>query len=731
MKRIRERGLALCLSLFCCIGMAAQLPVYVWQRWDDATQTADGLKRSFKQWKQKGVTGICFDAGTDSARIALAARCAHEVGLEYHAWVPTMAQKGLPKAWYTVSRRGQNACDNPAYGEENTTLDPRNREVHRYLAKVFARIASIKDVDYVLLDYVRYANVVLPRGLEHYYGLTMNGEYAPADYCYCADCTRIFQDQTGIDITTVADPSKIEAWAQFRCDALTDLVNELCTVIHTQGKKVSADVYPNLEGDARRMVRQEWEKWNLDAVFPMNYNDFFGEQPTWIAQATRAEAQALQGKSVPVYSRFLICRDWERKASADGSTVGGLLPSQLGEAVMSSVRGGAAGISLFAAHDMTEAHWEAFAQALREANEAVSDKPLTRAEAERAKAEISKEFVASLSPETKKMADEHAVHVGDRTMRLHWSVFGEAPADGRALWISLHGGGGVAYREDNIQQWTNQWRLYQPKEGVYLCPLSPVDAWNMWCQDDADAFYHKIILMAVSQLGVNPDKVYILGYSAGGDGVWRMGPRMADCWAAASMMAGHPGDVRLENLRNTPFMVWCGANDAAYQRNTLDAERLLELDSLQRQDPGGYIHGGRIVPDRGHWMMRADTAAITWMEQYQRNPYPKKIVWQQEEVLRPSFYWITAPQSELARYKQVRLHVEGNTIYIDRCDYTSVTLSLNDELVDLDKVVKVSYKGRTLFSGKLPRTRRNLLRSLTQREDTSYAFPATVTVKLN
>lgn len=368
---------------------------------------------------------------------------------------------------------------------------------------------------------------------------------------------------------------------------------------------------------------------------------------------------------------------------------------------------------------------------MQEARNAISDKPLSRTEAEKAKAEVCQDFLASIGPETKKILKEHAVHVGDRTMRLHWSTFGEAPSDGRALWISLHGGGGVEYREDNIQQWTNQWRLYQPKEGIYLCPLSPVDAWNMWCQADADEFYHKIVLMAVAQLGVNPDKVYILGYSAGGDGVWRMGPRMADNWAAASMMAGHPGDVRLENLRNTPFMVWCGAKDAAYQRNTLDEARLLELDSLQREDPEGYIHGGQIVPGMGHWMMRADTAAISWMEQYQRNPYPKKIIWEQEEVLRPSFYWVSAPQKELARYKQVRLHVEGNTIVLDRCDYSSVTLWLNDELVDLDKNVKVVCKGRTLFNGKLPRTRQNLLRSITDREDTSYAFPACVTVKTN
>lgn len=267
---MKKREAALLVSLFCCISMAAQLPVLIQQKWNDAT-TAETLKRDFKLWRQKGVTGVCFDAGTDCDRIALAARLAHEAGLEYHAWVSTMAQKGLPREWYTVSRMGLNASEHPAYRGENTTLDPRNREVHKYLVRTLGQIASIKDVDGVQLGYARYADVVLPQGLSTYYGLTMNGEFAPADYCYCADCTRIFQDATGIDINSVADPSKIAAWAQFRCDALTDLVNELCTVVHAQGKKVGADVYPGPMGEAKQMARQEWEKWNVDAVYPLNY----------------------------------------------------------------------------------------------------------------------------------------------------------------------------------------------------------------------------------------------------------------------------------------------------------------------------------------------------------------------------------------------------------------------------------------------------------------------------
>ena len=717
------------VSLLCCMGLSAQVPVVVRQHWDAAT-TAETLRRDFKQWRQKGVTGVCFDAGTDCQRIQMAARAAHEAGLSYQAWVPTLTQKGLPKAWYTVNRMGQSALDYPAYDADYTTLDPKNREVHRYLAQQMTQIAAIREVDGVTLGFVRYADAVLPDGLATHYGLTMNGEFAPADYCYCADCTRIFQDATGMDILSVADPAKIDAWAQFRCDALTDLMNELCTAIHAQGKQVGADVYPNIDDNARRMVRQEWSGWQVDAVFPMNYPDYFGQPSTWVGRATREEVRAVEGREVAVYSSLTASDQWESQTTQFDLGRAGLSPSALHDAIVSSVANGATGLRLDTPGNMTEAHWNAFAQAMQEVRTMTSSKPLSRAEAAQAKDDVCRDFLASVGQETQKILNEHAVEVGDRTMRLHWSTFGEPPADGRSLWISLHGGGGVAYREDNIQQWTNQWRLYQPKEGIYLCPLSPVDAWNMWCQADADAFYHKIILMAVAQLGVNPDKVYILGYSAGGDGVWRMGPRMADCWAAASMMAGHPGDVRLENLRNTPFMVWCGANDAAYQRNTLDAERLLELDSLQRNDPEGYVHGGQIVPGMGHWMMRADTAAIPWMAQYRRNPYPKTIVWQQEEVLRPSFYWVSAPQKELQRYKQVRLHVEGNTIFLDRCDYSHVTLWLNDELVDLNKSVKVVYNGRTLFSGKLPRTRLNLLRSMADREDTSYAFPACVDVKV-
>lgn len=314
-------------------------------------------------------------------------------------------------------------------------------------------------------------------------------------------------------------------------------------------------------------------------------------------------------------------------------------------------------------------------------------------------------------------------------MPLHWTVYDEKPADGYALYISLHGGGGAPSRV-NDSQWENQTKLYRPKNAVYLCPRAVKDTWDMHFLPETDEFYRRIIMMSEAFLDVNPNKVYVLGYSAGGDGVWRMGPRMADTWAAASMMAGHPGDVSLVNLRNLPFMVWCGEQDAAYDRNKRCQERIDELGKLHSDDPEGYVFEGHIVKDKGHWMDLEDRAAIDWMAKYERNPYPKKIVWRQEELTEPHFYWLSAPADELQKGKEVIVTMNGNTINIEKCDYSSLTLSLNDKMMDLNRPVTVICKGKTLFKGKVERRPDILRATLYSRNDPAYMFPVQIQVKL-
>ena len=296
-------------------------------------------------------------------------------------------------------------------------------------------------------------------------------------------------------------------------------------------------------------------------------------------------------------------------------------------------------------------------------------------------------------------------------MKFDYRVFGELPEDGRSLFISMHGGGN-APEALNTQQWKNQIRLYEPREGVYVAPRAPWDDWNMWFKRGLDEFFDALIQTAVVEMEVNPDKVYLLGYSAGGDGVWRMAPRMADRWAAASMMAGHPGEVSQVNLRNVPFMIWMGENDGAYDRNKLAVEKGRVMDSLQQAEPEGYIHETHIVKGKGHWMDRADTAAIAWMTKYKRNALPKKIVWRQEEVMRPFMYWLGVDLETARPGMAVVAELSGNEIKIEACDYPKLRIYLNDRMVDMDKPVKVTYKGKVLFEKKLARTAKCMARTL-------------------
>ena len=72
----------------------------------------------------------------------------------------------------------------------------------------------------------------------------------------------------------------------------------------------------------------------------------------------------------------------------------------------------------------------------------------------------------------------------------------------------------------------------------------------------------------------------------------------------------------------------------------------------------------------------------------------------------------------------------NNTVDIEWCDYTDLTVYLNDEMLDLNKPVRIVFGGRELFNGLVERNANNMRRNLLAREDPAYAFPAQVTVTL-
>lgn len=372
--------------------------------------------------------------------------------------------------------------------------------------------------------------------------------------------------------------------------------------------------------------------------------------------------------------------------------------------------------------------WLAMPRAERPADAPALEASLTRPEAETALALLYADRLEELVAERAAEMEAKAITLGDKTLRWEERVFGEAPAGGRSLWISMHGGGN-APPAVNDRQWRNQVRLYEPAEGIYLAPRAPTDTWNLWHEAHIDPLFQRLIDNHVALRGVDPDKVYLLGYSAGGDGVWQLAPRMADRFAAAAMMAGHPNEASLLGLRNLPFAMFMGANDAAYNRNRVASERAAALDQLEKDDPGGYIHLVRIYEGTGHWMKNQDAEALPWMMQFRRLAWPGRVVWEQDDVVHRRFYWLVVPDGvPLKERARLVARVKDRTIELEGDLPPVLQLRLSDRLLDLDQPLRVVVQGREVFSGRVTRNAAVIRGALTERADASTAASALIQV---
>jgi hypothetical protein len=204
---------------------------------------------------------------------------------------------------------------------------------------------------------------------------------------------------------------------------------------------------------------------------------------------------------------------------------------------------------------------------------------------------------------------------------------------------------------------------------------------------------------------------------------------MADHFAAASMMAGHPNESSPLGLRNLPFALHVGANDSGYNRNKVAREYGDKLDELRKADPLGYEHLVEIHPGRAHWMNREDASAVPWMAKFRRDSVPKKVVWHQDDVTHDHFYWLAVRPDKAKARSTVVASVEGQEVKIEKAEgVEELLIRLDDRLLDLDRPVKVTSGGKTLFEGVAPRTIFTLQETLKGPGDPKLAFPAEVAV---
>jgi hypothetical protein len=223
---------------------------------------------------------------------------------------------------------------------------------------------------------------------------------------------------------------------------------------------------------------------------------------------------------------------------------------------------------------------------------AAGDLEVAAAEVEQVTAALWARYRAEVAADPARRAAraQQALTHGDVVLRYREETIGARPPEGYPLYLALHGGGG-APPALNDDQWAQMQRYYRASvdAGVYVAPRGVSDTWDLHFRPASYALYDRLIEDALVFADVDPDRVYLLGYSAGGDGVYQLAPRLTSRLAAASMSAGHPNGVALDNLYHLPFAITVGERDDAYDRNT-GRRRVLRATRARwlAAHPGGY-----------------------------------------------------------------------------------------------------------------------------------------------
>lgn len=316
----------------------------------NADRSPDEWRRRFAELRAAGFEAVLVSGGP----IPMLSEAARAEGLAFHRWMWTLNRSGdaAVKAdhpdWFTVSRNGESSLTKPPYVGYYQWLCPTKPAVADYLSGLVDELAADPNVDGVHLDYVRHCDVILPVGLWSKYGLVQDHEMAEFDFCYCETCRAAFAARTGRDPASLANAAADEAWRRFRWDGVTALVTRLAAVAHLRGKPITAAVFPT-PALARQLVRQAWDEWPVDAVFPMLYHGFYNETIPWIGTSVRQGLAAL-----PAPRRLYA-----------GLYLPDLPAEALATAVRTAIDAGAAGISTFEMNGLTAAHLEHVAKVIQ------------------------------------------------------------------------------------------------------------------------------------------------------------------------------------------------------------------------------------------------------------------------------------------------------------------------------------------------------------------------------
>ncbi|CAL5985492.1 Conserved_hypothetical protein [Hexamita inflata] len=277
---------------------------------------------------------------------------------------------------------------------------------------------------------------------------------------------------------------------------------------------------------------------------------------------------------------------------------------------------------------------------------------------------------------------------------------GEMKKD-QPLIICLHGGGGCGAMINN-QQFEHMkvyYKDYFKQENIscVYCALRGIgNTWDLHFRPEHMTLIPQVISHCVNKFNVSPNKVVLIGFSAGGDGCHQLGAMLTDRFCLVNASAGHDNGCSYFNRAALTSVVQVGMYDSAYDRNLICLQKGIELQVLNKlfNYKNAFIGHltGHNFNDRGGAAEIADMINVESnipMNTIQGCCHP--FIFMQERVTNPKFFIFQTHQYHADTKYFYNLCVEGK-------GQITVIYEEKDDVINLHCFNRVDQKIHLLFN---------------------------------
>jgi dienelactone hydrolase len=288
-------------------------------------------------------------------------------------------------------------------------------------------------------------------------------------------------------------------------------------------------------------------------------------------------------------------------------------------------------------------------------------------------------------------------------------------AEAWPMVVNLHG-----YNPPNpeyIRWWgvTNRHNGMADREGVVV--LEPHGRANTGYRGIGDTDVLRAMAEAKAKFRVDPDRVYLMGYSMGGGGTWHVGTRHPEEFAAIGPIFGGwdyhtwidaedyhelTPERRFDEERWSSFAQADSLLTTPVFVNHGDSDTLVEVDhsryAVRMLQRWGYNIRYWEHPGKGHGGLGCERELVRWFLTHKRDSMPRRVRVRSGWLETASAHWVRVEQSEKPREFIVvdACVTDRHTVVLNTQNVLEVRLTPGEPILDRQAPVRVVWNGRSM-----------------------------------